>query len=98
MKKYDIFGIGAALVDTEIVVTDHFLAEHGVGKGLMMLVGEERQDYLIYALREQTTHVKKANLWLKILPKKLDEEAAAGMVAGDDQTHYHSSRPHQRAI
>ena len=27
MKKYDIFGIGAALVDTEIVVTDDFLAE-----------------------------------------------------------------------
>ena len=47
MKKYDIFGIGAALVDTEIVVTDDFLAEHGVGKGLMTLVDEERQDYLI---------------------------------------------------
>jgi sugar/nucleoside kinase (ribokinase family) len=60
MKKYDIFGIGAALVDTEIVVTDDFLAEHGVGKGLMTLVDEERQDYLIKALREQTTHVKKA--------------------------------------
>jgi hypothetical protein len=30
MKKYDIFGIGAALVDTEVVVTDAFLAEHGV--------------------------------------------------------------------
>lgn len=60
MKKYDIFGIGAALVDTEIIVTDDFLAEHGVGKGLMALVDEERQDYLIKALREQTTHVKKA--------------------------------------
>jgi sugar/nucleoside kinase (ribokinase family) len=60
MKKYDIFGIGAALVDTEIVVTDDFLAEHGVGKGLMTLVDEERQDYLIKALREQTAHVKKA--------------------------------------
>jgi hypothetical protein len=35
MKKYDIFGIGAALVDTEIVVTDDFLAEHFVGKGLI---------------------------------------------------------------
>jgi len=40
MKKYDIFGIGAALVDTEIVVTDAFLAEHSVGKGLMTLVDE----------------------------------------------------------
>ena len=35
MKKYDLFGIGAALVDTETVVTENFLAEHGVGKGLM---------------------------------------------------------------
>ncbi|MDB9894933.1 adenosine kinase, partial [Reinekea forsetii] len=60
MKKFDIFGIGAALVDTEIVVTDDFLADHGIGKGLMTLVGEERQDYLIKAVREQNTHVKKA--------------------------------------
>jgi len=28
MKKYGIFGIDAALVDTEIVVTDDFLAEY----------------------------------------------------------------------
>ena len=60
MKKYDIFGIGSALVDTEILVTDDFLAEHGIVKGLMTLVDEERQDYLIRALREQTTLVKKA--------------------------------------
>jgi hypothetical protein len=38
MKKYDIFGIGAALVDTEIVVTDDFLAEHRVVKGLMTIL------------------------------------------------------------
>ena len=67
MKKYDIFGIGAALVDTEIVVTDDFLAEHGVGKGLMTLVDEERQDYLIKALREQTTHVKKPEVALHVI-------------------------------
>jgi hypothetical protein len=47
-------------VDTEIVVTDDFLAEHVVGRGLMTLADKERQDYLIEALREQTTHVKKA--------------------------------------
>ena len=41
MKKYDIFGIGAASVDTKIVVTDHFLTEHGVGKGSMTLVDQE---------------------------------------------------------
>ena len=67
MKKYDIFGIGAALVDTEIVVTDDFLAEHGVGKGLMTLVDEERQDYLIKALREQTTTLKKLVVALRAI-------------------------------
>jgi hypothetical protein len=30
MKKYDIFGVGAALVNTKFVVTDDFFAEHGV--------------------------------------------------------------------
>lgn len=59
-KKYDIYGIGAALVDTEIVVTDEFLNQHEIGKGLMTLVDEERQDYLIRALKEHTMHVKKA--------------------------------------
>lgn len=61
MKKYDIFGIGSALVDTEIVVTNHFFAEHSISKGLMTLVDEERQEYLINALHEHTTHVKKAS-------------------------------------
>ena len=31
---------------------------------------------------DQSEADKKANLWLKILPKKLDEEVAADMVAG----------------
>ena len=39
-----------ALVDTEIVATDDLLAVHGVGKGLMTLVDEERQDHLIKPL------------------------------------------------
>jgi sugar/nucleoside kinase (ribokinase family) len=59
-KKYDIFGIGAALVDTEILVSDEFLAQHNIGKGLMTLVDEERQYYLIKALNNHTAHKKKA--------------------------------------
>ena len=59
-KKYDIFGVGAALVDTEILVTDDFLAKHEIGKGLMTLVDEERQAYLIKALNNHTAHKKKA--------------------------------------
>lgn len=42
MKKYDIYGIGAALVDTEIKVTDEFLREANIDKGVMTLVDEDR--------------------------------------------------------
>ncbi len=47
MSKYDVYGIGNALVDTEFEVEDSFFAEHNVEKGLMTLVDDERQAYLI---------------------------------------------------
>jgi sugar/nucleoside kinase (ribokinase family) len=46
MKKYHLYGIGAALVDTEIEVTDADLHQLDVEKGLMTLVDEERQHFL----------------------------------------------------
>ena len=42
MKKYNVTGIGNALVDIEFKVTDQFFADNGVEKGLMTLVDEER--------------------------------------------------------
>ena len=47
MKKYVAYGIGAALVDTEIKVTDAELAQMNVEKGLMTLVDEARQEELL---------------------------------------------------
>jgi sugar/nucleoside kinase (ribokinase family) len=47
MKKYDVFGIGNALVDIEFSVDDNFLEKMDVEKGLMTLVDEERQAGLI---------------------------------------------------
>lgn len=47
MKKYDVTGIGNALVDIEFKVTDQFFNENGVEKGLMTLVDEERQNHLM---------------------------------------------------
>tara|TARA_R110002110_G_C13470397_1_gene720541 strand:+ start:22265 stop:23266 length:1002 start_codon:yes stop_codon:yes gene_type:complete len=47
MKKYVAYGIGAALVDTEIKVEDHELAQIRVEKGLMTLVDEARQGELL---------------------------------------------------
>ncbi len=37
MKRYKVYGLGAALVDTELRVTDSELAELGVEKGLAQL-------------------------------------------------------------
>ncbi|MDA1073454.1 MAG: adenosine kinase [Proteobacteria bacterium] len=39
---YDVYGLGNALVDMEFKVEDSFLARHGISKGHMTLVDEER--------------------------------------------------------
>ena len=58
MKKYVAYGIGAALVDTEIKVNDRELAQMNVEKGLMTLVDEARQRELLGHLEG---HLVKAN-------------------------------------
>ena len=58
MKKYQIYGVGAALVDTEVVVTDEFLSTHKIDKGVMTLVDEARQFELLAAL--DSRHVKRS--------------------------------------
>lgn len=54
MKKYDVYGIGNALVDMEIEVEPSFLAENNIEKGLMTLVEEERQKELLNAVNGVT--------------------------------------------
>jgi sugar/nucleoside kinase (ribokinase family) len=49
MKKYQIYGVGAALVDTEVAVDDEFLSTHRIDKGVMTLVDEDRQFDLLAA-------------------------------------------------
>jgi sugar/nucleoside kinase (ribokinase family) len=51
MKKYVAYGIGAALVDTEIKVQDDDLAQMNVDKGMMTLVDEARQSELLAHLQ-----------------------------------------------
>ena len=48
--KYDIYGIGNALVDIVTEVEDDFLKIHEVEKGLMTLVDAERQFQLVEAI------------------------------------------------
>lgn len=49
-KKYDVYGIGNALVDMEFEVTVDFLKSAGIEKGLMTLVDEARQTEIITTL------------------------------------------------
>ena len=58
MSKYNVYGIGAALVDTEIKVEDRELASMSVEKGLMTLVDQQRQGELLAQLEG---HLIKAN-------------------------------------
>ena len=60
MAKYNVYGIGAGIVDTEIVVTDKFLKDNDVEKGVMTLVDEERQHELINSITSQTRPVKRS--------------------------------------
>ena len=53
MPKYNIFGIGGALVDTEVEVSDKFLADAKIDKGIMTLVDEPRHRELLQALSSE---------------------------------------------
>lgn len=50
MSKYDVYGIGNALVDLEVEVYDSFFNENNIEKGVMTLVEEDRQNELLQAL------------------------------------------------
>lgn len=58
MKRFKVYGMGAALVDTEIEVRDTELAQLGVDKGLMTLVDQRRRGELLGAL---DGHLEKAS-------------------------------------
>lgn len=58
--KYDVYGIGNALVDKEFEVTDDFLAAEGIEKGLMTLIDEERHNHLLSSLKQSMGLKKRA--------------------------------------
>ncbi len=61
MSKFHIYGLGAALVDTEIEVSDQDLTRHAIAKGVMTLVDEKRQHQLIDALSDHLQTCKRAS-------------------------------------
>jgi sugar/nucleoside kinase (ribokinase family) len=60
-KKYHLYGLGAALVDTEIEVDDNFLAQANIEKGVMTLVDEARQHQLLEHLKDHLVGSKRAS-------------------------------------
>lgn len=50
MKKYDVYGIGNALLDMEFDVADSFLDKMGIPKGLMTLVDFDRQQEIVHEM------------------------------------------------
>ncbi|MDD5391673.1 MAG: adenosine kinase [Thiothrix sp.] len=59
--KYDVYGIGNALVDKEFEVTEEFLAAHGIQKGMMTLIDEPTQQRLLSGLIETFGLKKRAS-------------------------------------
>lgn len=60
-NNYHIYGIGAALVDTEITVTDANITAMNIEKGVMTLVDEPRQHALTAYLQDNKIASQKAS-------------------------------------
>lgn len=60
-RNIDIYGIGNALVDTEITLTDDELKALGVEKGMMTLIDEARQTQMIDQLCNHLVASKRAS-------------------------------------
>jgi len=61
LSTFDIYGLGAALVDTEIEVTNQDLQGFAIPKGVMTLVDEDRQTELINLLSDHLCQSKRAS-------------------------------------
>ena len=46
MKKYDVVGIGNAVVDIISPCDDRFLEKMGIEKGIMQLIEKDRSEFL----------------------------------------------------
>lgn len=57
-KKYNVYGIGNALVDIVTEVDDEFLTKHEIEKGIMTLIEEERQTELYKAIEDHDSSMQ----------------------------------------
>lgn len=59
--RYDVYGIGNALVDLEYRVEDDFLHQHGIAKGMMTLAEADTQARLLTSLEQAHPRMKQAS-------------------------------------
>ena len=57
MKKYDVYGIGNAIVDIVTEVEHDFFTKNEIEKGVMTLVDEKRQHHLMKAIDMQRSRM-----------------------------------------
>ena len=64
--KYHVYGIGNALVDKEFEVSDEFLTENNIEKGLMTLIEKDQQETLLAGLKAREGYEGKSSVqtWL----------------------------------
>jgi sugar/nucleoside kinase (ribokinase family) len=58
MKKYDVFGVGNALVDIIVFLEDQFILSKKIQKGVMTLVDEEFQGSLLSDLHDYKKNLR----------------------------------------
>lgn len=58
--KYHVYGIGNALVDKEFEVSDEFLEENGIEKGMMTLIEKDQLEKLLAGLKDEFGLKKRA--------------------------------------
>lgn len=61
MKKYDVYALGNALVDTEVLISDEILSSIGVTKSQMTLLNLDQRNRLVDQLTEPMMSAKKAS-------------------------------------
>ena len=54
MKKYDVVGIGNAVVDIISSCDDGFLKQMGIEKGIMQLIDKDRSEFLYNSMGSRT--------------------------------------------
>ena len=61
MSRYDLYGLGNALVDTEFQVSDELLASLGVEKGMMTLIDNIQLGEIEKQLRDKGSFIKQGS-------------------------------------